>query len=481
MKKWIEYSILIAILIPLFFINIKSSHDWGDDFAQYIHQAKNILSGVPQNETGYVFNENNFIGPQAYPVGFPLLLSPVIAFKGLDILSLNYFMTLFLALSGFMGFMLLRKFTSLLASLFSVIILLYHPVILGFKTEVLSDLPFTFFSLTCIYLMYRKEDIGNLIALGVLIGFTIHIRSIGFVLLLTYLIYKIKQNGFKTLIQRNTSIVFGLSIAVYFLIKLLFPYNANYPISLAPFDLWFNVNDQLADNLDHLYLFFRKIDNPSFYYVGIIASACLIAFGLSGFFYFMKENKNNPITIYFLLYMSVIVLFQLGHAGMRFLIPLLFFVFLFAIVGLRQSISSLTANTKFLPVIFGLVILCSYNTSIASVLKNEAVISDGPQIHEAQEVFDYIKTKVNNRDIISFTKPRALALYTDKKSIALSTEVTYSTFRKELKKFGVNYILINNNDYSNSEETYFVKDTVVCKSVFKNNQFALYKIIKTDF
>lgn len=481
MKKWIEYSIVIVVLIPLFFINIKSSHDWGDDFAQYIHQAKNIVEGIPQNETGYVFNENNFIGPQAYPVGFPLILSAVVAAKGIDILSLNYVMTLFLALSAWMGFVLLRKHMSFYTALISVIILVYHPALLVFKTEVLSDLPFTFFSLCCIYLMFKQEKLWHLILLGILIGFTIHIRTIGFVILLTYLIYHIRQNGFKTLIQKNTSIVFGLSIIVYFLIKILFPYNANYPISFDPVDLWFNIHSQLSDNLDHLYLFFKKLENPNFYYVGIITSACVIAFSLSGFFHFMKENKNNPITIYFSLYISVILLFQLGHAGMRFLMPVLFFVFLFAVIGLKKNVASLTTKTQRLSIVIGVVILFSYTPTWSSIAKNKKAIIEGPQTVDAQETFDYIKNNMSDKDLISHVKPRALALYTGKKSIGLTTESTYSGFRKEIKSFGVNYILINQKDYSNLEESYFVKDTSICKSIFSNEQFVLYKITKTDF
>ena len=91
MKKVIEHTVLLLFLIPLFFINIKSSHDWGDDFAQYIHQAKNISEGISQNNTGYVFNSDVFLGPNAYPTGFPLLLAPIIKNYGFVISEVTIF------------------------------------------------------------------------------------------------------------------------------------------------------------------------------------------------------------------------------------------------------------------------------------------------------------------------------------------------------------------------------------------------------
>ncbi len=165
MKKIIEYGLVILCLIPLFSINIKTSHDWGDDFAQYLHQAKNINEGVSQNETGYIFNENCFTGPQAYPVGFPLLLSPVIKMHGLDFYALNIYQTLFLALSCFLGFMIIRNYFSFFAAFFTSLIIAYNPVFLNFKTEIISDLPFTFFSMLCVFIMTKKQNLFGSIVL----------------------------------------------------------------------------------------------------------------------------------------------------------------------------------------------------------------------------------------------------------------------------------------------------------------------------
>lgn len=102
--------IALVLFLPLLFIGTHTSHDWGDDFAQYIHQAGNIVHGIPQSETGYVYNQLNYIGPQAYPVGFPLLLAPVYAVAGNSMLAFTTFMSLIYIILGLLVVILYRDF-----------------------------------------------------------------------------------------------------------------------------------------------------------------------------------------------------------------------------------------------------------------------------------------------------------------------------------------------------------------------------------
>ena len=110
-------SLAILLFLPLIFIGTHSSHDWGDDFAQYIHQAGNIVQGIPQSETGYVYNQLNYIGPQAYPAGFPLLLAPVYAIAGNSMLAFTTFISLIYILLGLLMVIFYRKYFSPITAL----------------------------------------------------------------------------------------------------------------------------------------------------------------------------------------------------------------------------------------------------------------------------------------------------------------------------------------------------------------------------
>ena len=79
MKQKIFMALAILLLLPLFFLNVKTSHDWGDDFAQYLIQAKNIVHHHSQTDNSLIYNgQVNCYSLPAYPVGFPLLLKPFI-------------------------------------------------------------------------------------------------------------------------------------------------------------------------------------------------------------------------------------------------------------------------------------------------------------------------------------------------------------------------------------------------------------------
>src|SRR5215469_17771585 len=87
--------VLLAILAIPAFMNIKSSsHDWGSDFAMYILQARNIVDGRSQLDTGYVYASETSYYPRAFPAGFPLALSPVYKIFGNSIYHFNLLIAL---------------------------------------------------------------------------------------------------------------------------------------------------------------------------------------------------------------------------------------------------------------------------------------------------------------------------------------------------------------------------------------------------
>jgi 4-amino-4-deoxy-L-arabinose transferase-like glycosyltransferase len=480
MKKIIEYGLVILCMVPLFFINIKTSHDWGDDFAQYIHQAKNISEGISQNETGYIFNPNNAVmGPQAYPTGFPLLLSTVVLLYGIDVPAFNLFITLFLALTCFVGFLILRLHTSFLAAFVTTLIIAYNPVFLYFKTEILSDLPFAFFSMLCIYIIHKKENIFLSLLLGLLMAFTMHIRSVGALLIIIFVVYQLffKNNirNFSIKQHLHTGITTGSLVLAYFIIKFSFPCNTNYPSIFETENYWHTVNDHLSYNSHHLSWMFRGYETKYYYYIGVITSSCLIAFGILGFIHFFKENKKSIINLYVVAYLFIIMSFKFSDAGMRFLYPVLFFIFLYAIVGLKKSLESLISNTKWFTITVGLLVLFSYKDGIEKIINTQDSIIDGPNTSLATEMFSYINTSTEKNCVIEFDKPRALALYTYVQSVAFDPGISKVDFTRDLHAFKPDYILICENLSPQNIKSYTQNDTSLFELIHSNESFRLYK------
>lgn len=480
MKKLIEYGLLVICLIPLFSINIKSSHDWGDDFAQYLHQAQNLNAGISQNETGYVFNENCFTGPQAYPVGYPILLSPILKVYGLDFYYLNLYQSLFLFLSCFMGFIILREHTAFFTAFFTSIIIAYNPVLLNFKTEIISDLPFTFFSMCCVYLMTKKSNMVLSLILGVLIGFSIHLRSVGILLLLVFVFNRLfLENNIRAFSLKqhlHTLVTIVLCAIVYLSLLLAFPCQTNYPSLFETQHFWQVINDHFSYNLHHLSMFFRGFAHANYWWIGILASCALIAFSIIGCWHFYRQHQKSVYVYYSILYLMAVISYKYSHAGMRFLFPILFFIFLFAIKGLKKNLEGMIRQQKWLALLLGLLIVFSYQEEIERMQQNQKSVLDGPQLKESQDLFQFVNSQLPENSVIAFDKPRALTLYCKVKSFSFYPASTDLEIERDIQKFNAGYYLCNQTQSAEAIKNYPLKDSLRFQLYFSNDLFKLYKI-----
>jgi len=94
MKKLVHPLSLIVFLSFVIGASLLSrGHQWGDDFAWYILQAQSIWNGtVDEFMEQSVFTNTQsttHLGPLVYPWGYPLILVPVYALKGISPLALK--------------------------------------------------------------------------------------------------------------------------------------------------------------------------------------------------------------------------------------------------------------------------------------------------------------------------------------------------------------------------------------------------------
>ena len=130
----------VLLALPLIFLNTKESSNWGGDFAHYIHQAINIVEGIPQSQNGYVYNPDyTAVAPRTYPVGFPIILAPIYALFGNNFLAFSYFMGALLFGTSILVFALLRQNFHWAVALSGMVFVGYSNWTLGMKGEVLSE------------------------------------------------------------------------------------------------------------------------------------------------------------------------------------------------------------------------------------------------------------------------------------------------------------------------------------------------------
>jgi len=480
----------IIFCIPLFFINVKSSHDWGDDFAQYILQAKNIVEHKTQTETGYVYDESlSVVAPPAYPAGFPLMLAGIYAWKGNSIHAFTYFITLILFFLCITLFIFLQKFFSGLASLLLVLIFAYNPWTLGCKLEVLSDLPFAFFLLLTVMLYaFGKNSRINYILTGIVCGITLSIRGVGIVFILAVIIHQAYQ-AFLQIRSGKTSrqhvekllIVVGSAAFVYFLL--------NYIIVKVPTGRFLEfysspykkntLGDVIIRNLNYYTAVFEEYFNPwvkKWSFVPYVSKAFGLVLVLIGMFYSLL-HKRTFIDLLTWIYILLFIFYPYSFGGFRFILPVFPFLLYYMVIGLSRINISVPAGRKILILIGGIVVLLQYKPYIIKLIEERNNVLSGPQEKSSVEAFQYITGNVPESSIIIFTKPKALTLYTNRKTFSTVYGQSADDVKYMIQRLHAEYLLLHNDRdmHDESMENYLSKNQDAVQLAWKNDKFSLYK------
>jgi len=480
-----SYLILILLILPLFFINVTDSHDWGGDFAQYISQAKNIVEGKPHYETGYIFNEKvPAFGPRTYPPGFPLILSVPYSFFGNDIISFMYVVTLFLFLFALVCYRLYRNYFNRLISLLIVLVTVYNPYMLSFKSEVMSDIPFSFlFILIFLLYRYRQKTLFNGFVIGLLIAFLIQIRTMGYVFLLSVFVnYLIILFGYKSKNADKPKVLFKYHLAIFltsviFILifdYLLFPVPAAYSYS----ELWLfeNISDNLLKNL-YNYLtelkWFFEPDVGLWSFSTIILASIAICFFILGLFKNIVK-KFSFMEILFIIFISVTLIYPY-NGGVRLLIPVLPFILIYIVEALSES----EYNFNFWKInfvsIFLILILITYINGANKIIVNQKFTTEGPQKPDAIEIFEEIKNNTPEESVVAFIRPRVLALYTKRRSVSNGKLQNMQEIEDKFKEVKVEYILLHHFFHDKSLIKFLKLKHTELEVMAKNKTFTLYK------
>lgn len=487
----IKYGIVALVCLPVFFINIKSSHDWGDDFAQYLHQAKNINDGIPQSETGYIYNPQfPMLGPPSYPIGFPLILSPAYSLFGLNIHALNLYMSLFLFALGLLMFYFFQKHFSSLISTMLVIIFIYNPWTLNFKMEVMSDIPFTALLLLCVgvYTSSKPFTLLKSSLFALLIGLLISMRSIGLVFVLAIVFdllnkmyihyFQQKQRTFDFKIFLPPVIIsVGGFITYLVLNKVVFQTVSD---GLFSYSYLLNVNQLKHFVLTNLHYYmavlrsFFETWNDEWQFVPLFSGTMIFAFTVLGMIKKMSE-KIDFIDVLVLFYLTIIIIYPYSNAGFRFLLPLIPFLLYYAVTGLKSVNIQLKTHPIALAIALTGFVLLSYHKGLSDLFAYESSTLQGPQEEESIDAFNYINKNMPAKARFNFIKPRALALYTNCMAMSTKPRQSLQAIQSDLNTNSIQYILINTDISDDSLKKYVGVNEKELVQLWNNSKYVLYK------
>ena len=489
-KGVLKYLTIGILCLPLFLINIQSTQDWGDDFAGYLNQAKNIAEGKPMAQTGYVQNpEYPTYAPASYPAGFPLLLAGIYASFGINITIYNQFLNLFLIVFALLLFHYLNKYFSALISCLTVLIFIYNPWTLNFKSEIMSDIPFSVLLLLTV-LLFTSENTyktRNIILLILLSGFLIAIRNIGIVFLAAAIInilkniYDGKKNSTETIFSKkviSTIVIVSGSLIFYFLIdKIFFPsrsgglFSYNYLIDFSQLKHFLLLN--LSYYMAVTRAFFEPWNNE-WQFIALLTGTMVFAFIILGMIKKMTRDFKFTDTLV-ILYMAVILIYPYSNAGFRFMLPLAPFLLHYALVGITNfNITWKMSHTK-VSLILALIVFSSYSQGWIELSRSKGKTLEGPFEKDNKEAFNYINENTPANAIFSFAKPRALALFTDRKALTHRPDQNMKELETALLTNNVDFILFNNEVSGDSIKEFIHLHENQLIKVWSNERNAIYR------
>src|SRR4030095_7945340 len=129
-------------------------------------QAKSILNGTTlefvEHNSFTIFESSNQIGPVAYPWGYPLILTPIYFLKGINPLALKLPGLFFYA--GFLIclYLLFKNRVTPTENLLLICLFAFNPLLIQFLDQILSDVPFLFFSTVALFLITNDDKRNNI-------------------------------------------------------------------------------------------------------------------------------------------------------------------------------------------------------------------------------------------------------------------------------------------------------------------------------
>ncbi len=480
------FIILFVVIALVYLTTLYPDQGWGDDFAQYIHQAMNLVQGKSMQETGYIYSRYTpQLGPRVYPPGFPMLLAPVYVLFGLDIRAFQVEIVLLQLVSLLVIYWLYRRDTTRPTALILFIMLGLSPYFVSFKRDIMSDVPFMLFCMAfllwvdLVYAQQRFTPGSTLVA--VLLAFACYlIRTIGLVALAALLL--------SDLIRYRRPTRFAVWTIAGTFVLILFSRWVFGGGEESYLDQFANYTPQIIiQNIDH-YLIksirgFWAGPSVTFHAQLIVPILWLLAIPLIIYGFLRRARRSSLlIELFFIFYLATILIWP-SVQELRFLYPILPLFLLYAGIGFEGLLEQVRQRADFrvgqsVAVIAALAILSIYTVRTGDVIASEGFLTQGPYTRPALELFDYVSQETAADSIVIFFKPRALSLYANRAASTFPYTASDADAADYLTELGADYAVVKNDEATPNVvlASFIDARPTAFELVFRNQDFRVYRI-----
>ncbi|MGH1384774.1 phospholipid carrier-dependent glycosyltransferase [Kordia sp.] len=474
--------VYVLLLIIAFFTIYNTIFDekvsLGGDNASYYTLGNSIANGDGYTNIQHAEKEAHY----HYPPGYPLLIAGVVKCFSNDIITIKLLNGAFLLGVILLVFFIVKKLSQNdhIAFAVSLISLLnYH--MLGYSTIMMSEIPFLFFSLLCLWLFFKIDfskpvfKNGLFFLMLICLSFSFYIRSVALALFVSMACFL----GIKKQWRYVFSLIAGFIIV--YLPWILRNSNTTGNTYVSQLSLKNPYQPELGQ-VDLLDIFERIFLNAERYITKEIPSSIfysddlvyintsfsmvefllglLIISGIS-FGIFRLKKFRTFILLYIVSFFALLMIWPSVWYGTRFLvplIPLLIFLFIFGMISFLKWLQEkiIPKQLKHFTAITTVVLLSfwsfMYGSNSISKLKTQANDEYADSYKNYFAFADWINKNADDASITAVRKEGLFYLFSKKnvtnyqKTLDREAQITY------LKDKNVDYVIVEQLGYSSTSK-----------------------------
>jgi hypothetical protein len=471
MREKIYIGALLVAIGTFHAATVRQGHLWADDFAMYVHHAKNIVEGHPYTDTQYIYNASMVVGPKYYPPIFPVLLTPIYKASGLNLIPMKLEQVVFLLLSLIAIYAYWKRDLGSGYTLALVAILGFAPAFWIAKDNVLSDVLFLFFFyLTALLVRSSRRDTRDWWR-AVLIGFVIYLaigtRVVGISLAAGLALYDVVR--LRT-ISRSTVVsiaVCGASVSLqrYVTGIGLSGYRHEHPT-------FHSIASNIAIYTRATGSFWVGSTRNLFAYAVLALLVALVVKGI-----FAQEKRRFTFVEAALIPYFTIIVIPVDPGGIRMMFPAVPWFGYLVLSGLKGLVEK-SAPRYSASAVWTLIILIAIPYGQFYRKQDFGPIRESAGRPEFNQLCQAVRENTGPEDSILYIRARALSLYTGRPASAPNYRGSPAELWQWAANIHAKYFLITNafNDDQGFLANFVESNAGRFDLVYENANFRLYRI-----
>jgi hypothetical protein len=437
--------ILLASIGGLQIATIRAGHQWGDDFAHYILQAKHMLAGDGFVAREYLPNPEVLnLGPQTVPPGLSVVLLPVYAVSGLNFTAMKVLLILGMLACLWLTDQLFEDRLPPGWRLALVALIGLNPVIFDLRDSIETEKPFLVFELLALYLMVRawrsreKPPLWEAVALGLTIFAACATRNVGVALLPTLAVmslFAFRRLGLFAMV--SGAIALAGTLPVFRMLRTVSGYRGSFHFSPS----WMMKSAvAMAKTTQNFWWTSTPsaVAHPRF--IAYITLVMAGGFALYGAWLSVRRGPG-PIELFPLFYLPIICAY-FAPRFILYLLPVFPFYVGYLLIGLRDVEQRLPRGKILVAALASAAVLL-YIVCLGRA--GWGPIREGIGDTEFVQLTGFIRSQTAPSDLLLFRKPRLLALLTERTSsvypIHLDRPTTPDEIRAYIEKTHARYLI----------------------------------------